>query len=416
MREILRHRGLRFIFIANMISMIGSGMNGAAVIWHIFQATHTEVALGWLLVMQTLPAMLFMPLSGVIIDREDRRYIVMILDAVRGLVILTVAILALTHRVQIWQLYGMGVLVAAGFWMFWPTITALVQELTPETEFVHSNTFLLAGVQGGWLLAGAFVGFVYNHIGLGGILLIDFLTYVISFSCYLFVREGKHVVQHPIREEIVEAEHALARYVREMREGYRYVRTRPFLVLLSTSWALFLGAMLTTGVVSAPLSDRILHAGAKGYGWLNMGWACGAVISTTFTAWMIRKLGSRNTVAVTMATLSGAWFCLPFSPVLAVGVALYGIGGTARGIVGVALSSSLMETVPKHFMGRVQNTIYLAGTSLQLITGMLVGVVAHRYGLAPAFAIIATMYLSGFLAALIPVRQPAAGQAEATTA
>ena len=173
MREILRHRGLRFIFIANMISMIGSGMNGAAVIWYILQATHTEVALGWLLVMQTLPAMLFMPLSGVIIDREDRRYIVMILDAVRGLVILTVAILALTHRVQIWQLYGMGVLVAAGFWMFWPTITALVQELTPETEFVHSNTFLLAGVQGGWLLAGAFVGFVYNHILLAGFLQIE---------------------------------------------------------------------------------------------------------------------------------------------------------------------------------------------------------------------------------------------------
>ena len=48
----------------------------------------------------------------------------------------------------------MNTLVAAGFWMFWPTITALIQELTPGEEFVHSNTFLLAGIQGGWLLAG----------------------------------------------------------------------------------------------------------------------------------------------------------------------------------------------------------------------------------------------------------------------
>ena len=54
-----------------------------------------------------------------------------------------------------------------------------------------------------------------------------------------------------------------------------------FLVLLSTSWALFLGAMLTTGVVSAPLSDRILHAGAVGYGWFNGGWAIGAVVSAS---------------------------------------------------------------------------------------------------------------------------------------
>ncbi len=416
MRKILAHRGLRFIFIANMISMIGSGMNSAAVIWYILKATGSEMSLGWLLLLQTLPAMLLMPLSGVVIDREDRRHIVMVLDAGRGLIIITVAILALLHRVQIWQLYTMSIIVAAGFWMFWPTVTALIQELTPESEFVHSNTFLLAGVQGGWLLAGAFVGFVYNHIGLGGVLLIDFITYVASFSCYFFVRQGRHVVHHPIREEIVEVEHSVSRYFHEMREGYRYVRARRFLMLLSTSWALFLGAMLTTGVVSAPLSDRVLHAGAVGYGWLNGGWAVGAVVSVIYTAWLIKKLGARHTVALTMAVLSLAWFALPFSPVLAVAVALYGVGGSARGVCGVALSSTLMETVPKHFMGRVQNTIYLAGTSLQLITGMLVGYVAHHMGLAPAFAIIATMYLCGFLAALIPSELPAPEEADATTA
>lgn len=413
MRKILAHRGLRFIFIANMISMVGSGMNSAAVTWYILKATGSEMSLGWLLLLQTLPAMILMPLSGVMIDREDRHHIVMILDAGRGLIILTVAILTLLHRVQIWQLYLMSVIVAAGFWMFWPTVTALIQELTPESEFVHSNTFLLAGVQGGWLFAGAFVEFMYNHIGLGGVLLIDFFTYIASFSCYFFVRQGRHVVHHPLREEIVEVENSIARYFHEMREGFRYLRSSRFLVLLSTSWALFLGAMLTTGVVSAPLSDRILHTGAVGYGWLNGGWAVGAVVSAAYTAWMIRKLGARHTLAVTMATLALAWFVLPFLPVLSIAVALYGIGGSARGVCGVALSSTLMETVPKHFMGRVQNTIYLAGTSLQLITGLLVGYVAHNIGLAPAFAIIATMYLCGFLAALIPADAPAPEEAGA---
>lgn len=416
MHKILRHRGLRFIFIANMISMIGSGMNSAAVTWYILQATRTEVALGWLLVLQTLPAMLLMPFSGVMIDREDRRHIVMVLDACRGILIFIVALLAWMHRVAIWQLYLMAILVALGFWMFWPTVTALIQELTPDTEFVHSNTFLLAGVQGGWLLAGAFVGFTYNHLGLGGVLLIDFATYVVSFSCYFFVRQGRHVVHHPIRQEIIEVENAVVRYFREMREGFRYVRTRPFLVLLSTSWALFLGAMQTSGIITAPLSDRVLHAGAVGYGWLNGGWAVGAVISSAYTAWTIRKLGPRHSVAVTMSLLSLAWFTLPFSKLLAIAVALYGIGGSARGVCGVALSSALMETVPKHFMGRVQNTIYLAGTSLQLITGMLAGYVAHHLGLAAAYAIVATMYLCGFLAALIPAEQPTREEASVTTA
>ena len=93
-------------------------------------------------------------------------------------VILTIAILALTHRVHLWQLYAMTMLVSVGFWMFWPTLNALVQELTPEDKLLDSNSLMLAAVQGGWMLAGALVGFMYNHIGLGGVLLIDAASYV----------------------------------------------------------------------------------------------------------------------------------------------------------------------------------------------------------------------------------------------
>src|SRR6266849_1860396 len=180
MRNILQKRPLRYVFGANMISMLGSGMNSAAVAWYILQATDSEMALGTFVVLQTLPAMLMLPFNGVLIDREDRRRLVMMLDALRAVIILTVSILAFAGKVKVWELYLMNTLVAAGFWMFWPTITALIQELTPGEEFVNANTFLLAGVQGGWLIAGSIVGFVYNHIGLGGVLLIDFSTYVTS--------------------------------------------------------------------------------------------------------------------------------------------------------------------------------------------------------------------------------------------
>src|SRR5271156_2153166 len=213
MRSILQKRSLRFVFAANVISMLGSGMNSAAVAWTILQRTHSEMSLGLFAALQTIPAMLMLPFAGVIIDREDRRRLVMWLDASRAVVICVVMVLAFLHRVQVWQLYLMNTLVAAGFWMFWPTITALIQELTPDEEFVHANTFLLAGIQGGWLIAGAIVGFVYNHIGLGGVLLIDCSTYVVSFLFYFGVRKGRHVVPRPaeLHADIVAAESALDR-------------------------------------------------------------------------------------------------------------------------------------------------------------------------------------------------------------
>src|SRR5437879_1616087 len=262
MWKILEHRGLRLIFLANMISMLGSGLNASAVIWHIFQQTQSEMNLALLVVLQTVPAMLLLPFSGVVIDREDRRRMVMALDVPRGLVILYVTVLVFTHQAKTWHVYLMNMLVAAGFWMFWPTITALIQELTPDSEFVHSNTFLMAGVQGGWLIAGAIVGFLYNHICLGGILTIDVMTYVASFLLYLGVRKGKHLVERPAHKlaHLEGIGGAISRYVHELSEGFHYLRAKPAVVMLGMSWALFLGAMLTQAVVTAPLSDRILHA------------------------------------------------------------------------------------------------------------------------------------------------------------
>src|ERR1700729_699850 len=104
MRNILGQRPLRYVFAANVISMLGSGMNSAAVAWYILQATHSEMALGTFAVLQTIPAMLMLPFTGVIIDREDRRRLVMWLDAIRAIIILTVSILAFTGQVKVWEL------------------------------------------------------------------------------------------------------------------------------------------------------------------------------------------------------------------------------------------------------------------------------------------------------------------------
>src|SRR5215510_15885804 len=98
MKDIFQHRRLRLIFIANLISMIGNGMNTATVTWYILQKTHSETALDTMTVMLTIPALLMLPFTDVIIDREDRRIIIMLLDGLRAVVILAVAILALRGR------------------------------------------------------------------------------------------------------------------------------------------------------------------------------------------------------------------------------------------------------------------------------------------------------------------------------
>jgi MFS family permease len=430
-RNILQHRGLRLIFAANVISMIGSGMNSAGVTWYVLQATHSEMSLGMLLMLQTIPALLLLPFSGVVIDREDRRRLLMGLDAVRAVVILIVAVLAYRGAAHLWQVYLMSIMVAAGFWMFWPTITALIQELTPESKFVHANSFLIAGVQGGWLIAGSMVGFVYNSIGLSGVLFIDFASYVLSFTCYLFVRKGHHTVMVEASEDAPEG--AVSRFVHELKEGISFIRLRPQLLLVGTSWALFIGAMLTQGVITAPFSDRILKTGAVGYGWLNGGWAIGAFLSALYTPALIRGAGHRRAIGISMAVLGTSLISLPFlgshlhgsirfsaslvmSTALLVSVLVYCAMGCGRALGGVAITSSLMEMVPKHFMGRVQNTFYFAGTCLQLFLSFAVGTVSHKKSLALGFCMVGSLYLLAAVAGSWPMaaaRIPTAVETEA---
>ena len=422
MRRVLQNPALRWIFAANLVSMIGSGMNSAAVFWYMLQSTHSEMSLGKLLVLQTIPALILLPFSGLVIDREDRRHLILMLDFARGSITLAVAVLALRGEVKIWHLYAMYTLVSAGFWLFWPTMNALLQEVSPRDQYVHSNTLLMASFQGGWLIAGAMVGFVYDHIGLGWILVIDFLTYVVSFVCYYNVRKGRHVVARPEVEVPTEpgsaadatgegaeipAQRAWPKYFQELMDGIHYLKGKPHLQLLGAGWALFIGAMLTQGAVTAPLSDRIMHAGAVGYGWFNAGWGIGAFTSALYSPKLIGRLRAHRSAGIGLGVLAVCLVLLPLSPFMAVAVLIYIIMGSGRGVTHSAIASEMMEIVPKHFMGRVQNIFYLCGTLLQLFLGIGVAAIAHRISLTLAFACIGAIYAFACAAAMWPVERQA---------
>ena len=94
----------------------------------------------------------------------------------------------------------------------------------------------------------------------------------------------------------------------------------------------------------------------------------------------------------------------PLSPKLALAVCFCSASWAQPVVVsGVAMNTSIMEMVPKHFMGRVQNTFYFAGTALQIVLGLIVGAVAE-YNLVAGFAIIGIVYALAFVCSSWPVR------------
>jgi MFS family permease len=164
--------------------------------------------------------------------------------------------------------------------------------------------------------------------------------------------------------------------------------------------------MMSSVVVMAPLSDRILHAGATGFGWIYGAWGLGAFLSALYVPGMIRNIGARRALQIAMATLTVGIFAIPFSRWVPLAALIYMSMGSARGVGGISISSSMMQMVPKYFMGRVQNTFYFAGTALQIVLAFSAGVIAHRWSLTAAFGLLAMVYGLAFLGSVWPVRVP----------
>src|SRR2546430_16237353 len=134
---------------------------------------------------------LFVPfLGGVLIDRLDRRYLGVLLDLIRGFFVLATAYIAWRGHLQLWHLYAMTLIAGTGSAMYWATVNALVQEVIPASQFTGANAAVLIGVQSGMLLAGSFVGFIYDRAGLAAILAIDGATYFVSAFCLYQLRRG----------------------------------------------------------------------------------------------------------------------------------------------------------------------------------------------------------------------------------
>lgn len=404
MLSLLRRRTYRIILTANFISLFGSGLNHAAIIWYVLDQTHSEKAVALLVAVITLPSLFVLPFTGLVIDRSDRRYTSIALDVFRGAAVAAVALLAFRGQVHLWPIYAMGVVLGLGAFMFWPNMAALTQEMVTARDVVPVNALVMGGAQAGWMIAGSMVGFLYRSLGLGGVLAMDAASYALSALLLLRLRRGKHLVYH----EDDGAALAMRSFLQEFAAGLRYTLERRRVLIFGTVSALFTAAMMSQNVLTAPLNRYILRSGAAGFGFCNAGWSLGAILSSGFAGTALRH-GRKEVKLLWIALIVAGLACagLPYSAVLAVAVALYFVMGSGRGLAGIAIGSALMHEVPKKLMGRTQNVFTFAGIVLQLLLTMAVGWLSEHFSLALGFFVVGGAYLAGGLLSISVAREPA---------
>ena len=419
-KALFRVPGFPFFFVAMLVSLFGTGMNFAGVTWYVLGATHSTVKVSLIVILVTLPGLVVPPFGGVLIDRVDRRYLALTVDAARAVIVLGTAALAYAGHLAIWELYSMVLLLGVGFAIYWSTTNALVQELVPREQLITANATVLIAVQGGMTAAGALVGFTYERSGLAGILGIDGTTYVISAVCLLLLRHGYYAphethnvrlltasptieappeMSEPSLVRIEEEETAVGTVFADIAEGLEYLREQPRVLALGITYSCMMAGVISANILVVALAKDLLFAGPRGYGYIEAGWAAGAIIGGLAAGTLARKQ-PYTVLILALATLAVGHTLFPFARVLAVAVAMNALFGVCRALGGVLTQSSIMSTVPRHLMGRTQSAFSVIATILQVTMSFTLGWLAQNVTLSAAFLILGAIYGGAVLAAM----------------
>ncbi len=419
-KALFRLTGFRYYFAGMFISLFGTGMNFAGVTWYILAETNSTVKVSLITILVTLPGLVVPPFGGVLIDRVDRRWLGIGLDLGRAGIVLAAAALAWSGHMALWQVYLMMLLLGVGFAVYWSTTNALVQEVIPAGQLVGANAAVLIAVQGGMMAAGALVGFVFERAGLAGILGIDGATYVLSALCLLRLRRGyfpphksfgvpaitpsptieapPEMTEPGMLPPIVEPGLVMGLFA-DIKEGLRYLRTQPRVRAIGLTYAFMMAGVLSANVLVVALARDIVHAGARGYGYIESGWAVGAVAGG-LAAGAVTRRRPRAVLVAALAMLAVGHALLPYVAFLAAAVTMQALFGACRALGGVLTQSSIMSLVPRRLMGRTQSTFSVISTLLQVSMSFTLGWLGQHAGLPVAFAVLGLLYSGAVVAAL----------------
>ncbi len=239
-------RAFLVVWVGQAVSLLGTGMSNFALTIWAYQVTGKATALALVGFFYITPLLLVSPVAGALVDRSNRKLMMMVSDLGAGLATVAVFLLHTAGALQVWHLY-IAALVAGTTQTFqWPAYSAAITVMIPKKHYGRASGLNQLADSASGIFAPILAGALMGLIGLRGILLIDIVTFVFAISALLAV----HIPQPERTEEGQAGEGSLWQ---ESLFGFRYIFKRPSLLGLQLVF-LFGNFFITIGyTVVAPM-------------------------------------------------------------------------------------------------------------------------------------------------------------------
>jgi DHA3 family tetracycline resistance protein-like MFS transporter len=366
----LRRRNFALLFAGSTASLVGDGIYLVAIAFQVLALENQASTLSLVLLSWSIGLVGSLPLAGVVVDRFDRRAVMVTADGAQLAATAALGVLSVTGAVELWHCAAAAFAVGAGAAFLKPAGTAILPGVVPAQELVPATALQESAERGATLFVGpALGGLLASGVGPGVAFLVDAATFAVSMACVALLRVPARAVRG-VRSS----------FIREAREGVAYVRGQPWIwgTLVAVSFAV-LALVGPLQVVLPYVVKNDWGGNASDYGLLlAASGAAGLLVSLVVGE---RGLPRRPITAIFLAWGLGDAAMVGFGVVGSTAAAVPFAVALGLGYAGEVIWFSLLRIrVPDDLLGRVSSLDWLVSFGLLPVSFAICGPLSKAIG------------------------------------
>ncbi|EPC8410307.1 MULTISPECIES: MFS transporter [Bacillus] len=386
-KEVVKERlwtpSFLILWQGQFFSTLGDSIYSLALGFWVLSITGSTALMGTLMAASTLPGILISPFAGVLVDRYNRKKLLIITDVIRGCSIVLVALAAYMNLIAIWMVFVVAIVLSICGAIFRPGVNSSLPDMVPKSRITNASSALSMVLAGSTMIGNAAGGYLFQILGAPILFFLNGISYLVSGFSIGFIRIPK--VERKNKQH----------FLRELRDGLLFVwnlKGLRFITIINAILNFFFNVAF---VLLLPLFQKTSYLGASYYGIVMACFMCGAMAGFLFLS--ILKIPPHRKFIIFIISSIIMNVCLIFFPyqsdVIIMSLLAF-VAGIFNSAVNALLMSSVQIATPQEMRGKVLAFVGMVTQGLAPFAMALGGVLGD---FLPLKTIISTSFLIIFV-------------------
>jgi MFS family permease len=353
------------LWAGQFVSQLGDRLAMVALPWLVYHSTGSALSTGVVFALYTLPYVLFGAVAGVLIDRLDKRHVMIASDVARTALVILVPFAA---QRSLGAVYVLSFLIASAAVFFDPCKLAILPDLVGREKLMRANSLLATGENLTEILGYTLAGFTLALISTTSAFRIDAITFAVSAASLALIR-----YRAPLRAA---SEATVRSFRRELREGFDF---------LAHNRGLRMNTIMVVGCVaglgaSYPLAFllavRVLDAGTAAFGVFEGVIGLGYLVGSLALAALATRVSQGRAMVAGLVLMGASLSLVAAAGGVVTACIPFAVLGLANAAALIAIDTYLQDLVPEHLRGRVFGTRFTLTQGVYAVAVLVGGALA----------------------------------------